>query len=125
MAIYRVQPNCNVCGTPMSSLRANRGKHFVGDNHIKWYCKVCQEKAKSELKVQTELTPKLANKILADIAWKKYKERISQEQVLHHLKQLKAEMGRLKNPYQLLHFEDAVKSCQEIITKKIAKIKKQ
>ena len=78
-------------------------------------------------KIVTELTPELADKIWKSIQRKMYNDRVSKDAVLHHLKQLKAEFGKLKkkSSYQLypLIYEEAITDCMGAIDNKINKIK--
>lgn len=77
-------------------------------------------------KIVTELTPELADKIWNDIQKKMYDERVSKKAVLHHLKQLKAHIGKLYNSYggkyTMIDYRKALSDINIIIDKKIAKI---
>ncbi len=66
-----------------------------------------------------ELSPELANKIWKSVQQRNYENQVSKEQVLHHLKQIKAQMGKLRKTYNL----QTLKAVNEIIDKKIAKVK--
>ena len=72
--------------------------------------------------IATELNPELADKIFRDAKIRVYNERVSKKAVLHHLKQLKAQMGKAaKNaPTQL--YRQAVLDCMEMISNKINKV---
>jgi len=70
-----------------------------------------------------ELTPELVDKIWKGIQKKHYDDKVSKEAVLHHLKQLKAQMGKaLKNTNKYCLYKDAVRDCMSMIDKKILKI---
>lgn len=74
---------------------------------------------------KVELTPELADKIWKGIQKKRYDEQVSKDAVLHYLKQLKAQMGKeLKNAVTDLR-KGGIKTCMDMIDKKIAKINKQ
>jgi len=76
-------------------------------------------------KVITELSDELAAKIWRQIERKRYNEKVSKEAVLHHLKQCKAEMGKLKKQFEREQLPIAgISRCMDIITNKIAKINK-
>ena len=74
--------------------------------------------------IQRELTPELSEKIWRAIEKKLYDERVSKQAVLHHLKQLKAQMGKdkAKNGVNNYRYRDGVDACMTMIDKKIAKI---
>lgn len=75
------------------------------------------------MKIVKELTPELADKIYSSIKKKMCEDEISKKQVLHHLKQLKAQMGKERKKWKgFAVVEDAVCSCMEMIDKKIAKL---
>lgn len=69
-----------------------------------------------------ELTPELADKIWKSIEKAQYDNRVSKEKVLHHLKQLKAQMGKYMQTLRGIDERCGVQKCMEIIDKKIAKI---
>lgn len=70
-----------------------------------------------------ELTPELADKIFKSFQKKQYDDKVSKESVLHHLKQLKAQMGKERAKWKGFGLvQCAVDSCMEMIDKKIAKI---
>lgn len=74
-------------------------------------------------KIVTELTPELADKIFRQIKRKQYDDKVSKETVLHNLKQVKAEMGKLKKSFEKHQLPIAgINKCMDIITNKIAKI---
>ena len=74
-------------------------------------------------KIVTELTNELADKICKQIKRKQYDDKVSKETVLHHLKQCKAEMGKLKKQFEREQLPIAgINRCMDIITNKIAKI---
>jgi len=75
-------------------------------------------------KIVTEPTPELADKIIRQIKRKWYNDKVSKETVLHNLKQVKAEMGKLKKQFEKQRLPIAgINKCMDIITNKIAKIK--
>ena len=85
------------------------------------------EKRKEQPQLVKELTPELADKIINAFKRKQYNDRASKDALLHHLKQLKAQMGKFKK--NLLFHEqydavrrDAVTVCMEMIDSKISKI---
>lgn len=69
-----------------------------------------------------ELTPDLAKKIYNSIMAKHKQEQAAKPIILHHLKQLKAQMGKsAKNaPTQL--YRQAILDCMNMIDAKIQKI---
>lgn len=75
--------------------------------------------------IVTEETPELIDKIWRAIQKKRYDAKVSQEAVLHHLKQLKAQMGRQKAKYGMgnMQYRYGIQACMEMIDKKIEKIK--
>lgn len=74
-------------------------------------------------KIVTELTPTLAEKIFKSIMRRQYNEKVSKDVVLHNLKQVKAEMGKLKKQFETEQLPIAgISKCMDIITNKIAKI---
>ncbi len=74
-------------------------------------------------RIATELTPDLADKIWRGIEKQMYDQRVSQEIVLHHLKQLKAQMGKAKKDKTKHKYSvDAISLCMEMVDKKIEKI---
>lgn len=81
-----------------------------------------------EKKISRELTPELADKIYVSVRDSIRRQKESKEQVLHHLKQLKAQMGKLKPKKNQIHtppqqsYEVAISKCMDIIDKKISKI---
>lgn len=72
-----------------------------------------------------ELTPEIADKIWKQVQKKIYDDKISKEAILHYLKQLKAQMGKVRKQigYQNDNIRSAIDACTEIIDKKIAKVK--
>lgn len=79
------------------------------------------EQSKPEL--VTELTSELAEKIWKGLERKRYNEKVSKDVVLHNLKQVKAEMGKLKKQFERQQLPIAgINKCMDIITNKIAKI---
>jgi hypothetical protein len=75
-----------------------------------------------------ELTPELADKIWKGAQKKMYDDKVSKEAVLHHLKQLKAQMGKLKITESSTYdrcYNSGITDAMEAVDKKIAKIKKQ
>jgi hypothetical protein len=71
-----------------------------------------------------ELTPELAGKIWNSIQMKMLGDKLSKEGTLHHLKQLKAQMGKLKSGVPNMIYRGAVDDCMAAIDKKIEKINK-
>ena len=72
----------------------------------------------------TELTPELAYKMIESQGLKKLNQEISKEIVLHHLKQLKAQMGKEKwsdDPDEDT-YAYGVQRCMQMIDAKISKI---
>lgn len=74
-----------------------------------------------------ELTPELSEKVWDSIQKKIYNGRVSKERVLHHLKQLKAQIGRDKRTWvgasaTHIGIRNGMQSCMDMIDKKIAKI---
>lgn len=72
-----------------------------------------------------ELTPELADKLWKSVQKGLYDKRVSKEAVLHHLKQLKAQMGRaIKAEYGMnTSHTEGIKRCMVMIDNKIQKIK--
>jgi len=77
-----------------------------------------------EYKPVQELTPELADKLYKGIQKRLYDQRVSKEAVLHHLKQLKAHIGKIKKQtgFQNDNTQAAIDACIEQIDKKIAKV---
>lgn len=81
-----------------------------------------------EKKIISELTPELADKIWGSVQDNIRRKRESKQEVLHHLKQLKAQMGKLKPKKNKIHtdaqqsYEIAISNCMNIIDKKISKV---
>lgn len=74
-------------------------------------------------KIVKELSPELADKIWKQIKRKQYDDKVSKETVLHHLKQVKSEMGKLKKQFEKQQLPIAgINKCMDIITNKITKI---
>jgi hypothetical protein len=73
--------------------------------------------------IDAKLTPELADKIFKSVQKRLYDEKVSKEAVLHHLKKLKAQMGRYKNKIDS-EYSWVVTDCMEMITNKIKKINK-
>jgi hypothetical protein len=75
-----------------------------------------------------ELTPELAKSLYAQIQRRLHNQKVAKQAVLHHLKQLKAQMGKAKSN---AHSENdtkrawAIEDCMEMIDKKIKKVNKQ
>lgn len=67
-------------------------------------------------------------KVMRNIEQKRYEEKVSKQAVLHHLKQLKAQMGKAKNK---AHSENdtkrawAIEDCMDMIDGKIKKVNNQ
>ena len=76
-------------------------------------------------KIITELTPQHSEKIFKSIMQKRYNEKVSKEAVLHHLKQLKAQMGKAIKAECGFNasYTNGIESCMKMIDNKIAKIK--
>lgn len=75
--------------------------------------------------VVEELTPELADKIWKSVQKSLYDKKVSKEAVLHHLKQLKAQMGGIRVRYGSLPkrtWTGAIDKCIDAVTKKIEKI---
>jgi len=71
----------------------------------------------------TELTPDLADRIMNKFKRMQYDKKVSKNAVLHHLKQVKAEMGKLKKKWKGFGVvQEGIANCMEIIDKKIAKV---
>lgn len=71
----------------------------------------------------TELTPDLADRIMNKFKRMQYDKKVSKNAVLHHLKQVKAEMGKLKKQFERQQLPIAgINKCMDIINKKIAKV---
>lgn len=70
----------------------------------------------------TELTPDLADKIFNSHKRRQYDAKVSKEAVLHHLKQLKAQMGKERKQAHTGIRKEAIRDCMEMIDKKIAKV---
>lgn len=79
-----------------------------------------------EPKIVKELTPELADKIYKSVCKAQYDQKVAKEHVLFHLKQLKAQMGKLKSkngdPTKEDVWNTAISWCQGTIDKKIKKI---
>jgi len=80
------------------------------------------------MNIVKELTPELAEKIWKSIEKKRYNDKVSQEAVLHHLKQLKAQMGKEKKQLrncgtERYDYRSGIVECMTMIDKKIEKIK--
>lgn len=76
------------------------------------------------MEVVKELTPELAQKIYRDIQMKMLRDKLSKEGTLHHLKQLKAQIGKLKKQYTGFGVvQGALEEVMSMIDKKIEKIK--
>lgn len=71
-----------------------------------------------------KLTPKIAGEIWKSIQKRNYDAQVSKDAVLHHLKQLKAQMGKLKKAKQEAMYHVAITECMTMIDKKISKLKK-
>ena len=70
-----------------------------------------------------EFTPELSEKLFKQITQRIYDKQVSKRHVLHHLKQLKAQMGKAKKDKTKHKYSvDAISLCMEMIDKKIAKI---
>lgn len=72
-------------------------------------------------KIIKELPPDIIEKILKDFRKRAYDDKVSKEAVLHNLKQLKAQMGKIKATY-MPEFQEGIIECMNAIDKKIAKI---
>lgn len=75
-----------------------------------------------EKTVAPELTKELADKIWKDIQKRLYDEQVSKDIVLHHLKQLKAQMGKEKSKRNHFIAENAIQDCMNMIDAKIKKV---
>lgn len=78
----------------------------------------------SKIKPVTELSPELADKIWQSIQKQVYDEKVSKTAVLHHLKQLKAQMGKERKKCSI-GCAVGIDKCMDIIDKKIEKINKK
>lgn len=77
----------------------------------------------TETPVMKELTPEITEKIFKSIRRMRYDNAVSKREVLHHLKQVKAHMGKLKAQHKESEVAvNAIVSCMAIIDKKIQKI---
>ena len=73
---------------------------------------------------QKELTPELAQKIWNSVRMKMLGDRLAKDGTLHNLKQLKAQIGKLRKNYDGFgRAEIALDEVISIINKKIEKIK--
>jgi len=73
---------------------------------------------------QKELTPELAKKIWDSIEMKMLGDKLAKEGTLHQMKQLKAQIGKLRKNYDGFgRAEIALDEVISIINKKIEKIK--
>lgn len=71
----------------------------------------------------TELTPDLADKIFNNYKRRQYDAKVSKEAVLHHLKQLKAQMGKLKKKWKGFGVvQGGIDECMQMIDNKINKV---
>ncbi len=70
----------------------------------------------------TEITPELTDSIFRQIKRRQYDAKVSKEAVLHHLKQLKAQMGKERKQAHTGIRKEAIRDCMEMIDKKIAKV---
>jgi len=73
-------------------------------------------------KLITKLTPELSEKIFRAFKKKQYDDAVSKQVVLHHLKQLKAQMGKELKIYSHNPHRQIVRNCMNMIDKKIAKV---
>ena len=80
------------------------------------------EKTKEQPQLVKELTPELADKIINAFKRKQYNDRVSKDAVLHHLKQLKAQMGKAYHKSENMISTHAYADCMQMIDKKISKI---
>jgi len=103
---------------------------LIGPGSNDYGRKDSEEKSEiDEAKVIHTLTPELADKIYKSVCKANYDNKVSKDKVLHHLKQLKAQMGKLKSKDERwMHVESAynaaVTKCMEVIDKKIEKVNK-
>lgn len=70
----------------------------------------------------TELTPELAKKIWKGIEKRIYDERVDKDHVLHHLKQLKVQIGKIRSGRNNGYYLEAISDIMQVIDRKIAKI---
>lgn len=90
--------------------------------------KVIKNEKSGSKKVIKELTPELADKIWNSIQQSLHDKRVSKEMVLHHLKQLKSQMGKDKkkcenNILEWDWFGRGIECCMKMIDAKIEKVK--
>lgn len=101
-------------------------KGLIGPGSNDYGRKTSQKDAKAKDKdfsLVTEITPELTESIFRQIKRRQYDAKVSKEAVLHHLKQLKAQMGKLKKSYgHVVLPVMAIEECMEMIDKKIAKV---
>ena len=85
--------------------------------------KPAKEVMKSDAVPVTELTPELSEKLFKQITQRIHDEKVSKEHVLHHLKQLKAQISKRhkSQTYKVLD-KFTIDVCLEAIDKKITKI---
>ena len=73
---------------------------------------------------QKELTPELAQKIWNSVRMKMLGDRLAKDGTLHNLKQLKAQIGKLRKQYTGFGVvQSALDEVMSMIDKKIEKIK--
>ena len=73
--------------------------------------------------IVTDLNIELSEKIIKSFMRKRYNDKVSKEAVLHNLKQVKAEMGKLKKKFEKEQLPiSGISKCMDIITNKIDKI---
>lgn len=75
-----------------------------------------------QIGIAKELTPELSRKLFNQITQQLHDERVSKEKVLHHLKQLKAQMAKFKKEVINPDEKWAIAECMGMIDKKIAKV---
>lgn len=72
-------------------------------------------------------TPEQVDKLWKGVEKKQYDDKVAKDQVLHHLKQIKAELGKGNKKMVYTTWDDGynhgIRAALEIIEKKIAKIK--
>jgi hypothetical protein len=71
-----------------------------------------------------DLTPEQTTIIWKSIEQRNYENKVSKEMVLHNLKQIKAEFGKVRKRigFQNDNTQNAIDICTAIIDKKIAKL---
>jgi len=74
--------------------------------------------------VVDELTPDLAGEIFDSVQMKILGDRLAKDYVLHHLKQLKAQIAKLPKKHHISGLKTGISMCLDAIDKKIEKVSK-